>query len=111
MAWIWHCCASGFSSNRKSTDIAKMRTANKSPSAFLIYFARIHTNKKATDFSVAFNGSPSWTRTSDTAVNSRVLYRLSYRGIYQVHTLKTTHIISYLSNLCKYFSKVKLSTD
>ena len=81
MAWIWHCCASGFSSNRKSTDIAKMRTANKSPSAFLIYFARIHTNKKATDFSVAFNGSPSWTRTSDTAVNSRVLYRLSYGGI------------------------------
>ena len=23
-------------------------------------------------------GSPSWTRTNDTAVNSRVLYRLSY---------------------------------
>ena len=27
------------------------------------------------------NGSPSWTRTNDTAVNSRVLYRLSYGGI------------------------------
>ena len=26
-------------------------------------------------------GSPSWTRTNDTAVNSRVLYRLSYGGI------------------------------
>ena len=25
--------------------------------------------------------SSSWTRTNDTAVNSRVLYRLSYRGI------------------------------
>ena len=28
------------------------------------------------------HGSPSWTRTNDTAVNSRVLYRLSYGGIY-----------------------------
>ena len=26
-------------------------------------------------------GSPSWTRTNDTAVNSRVLYRLSYGGM------------------------------
>ena len=26
-------------------------------------------------------GSPSWTRTNDPAVNSRMLYRLSYRGI------------------------------
>ena len=31
-------------------------------------------------------GSPSWTRTNDTAVNSRVLYRLSYGGIYRVCT-------------------------
>ena len=27
-------------------------------------------------------GSPSWTRTNDNSVNSRVLYRLSYGGIY-----------------------------
>ena len=27
------------------------------------------------------NSSLSWTRTNDTAVNSRVLYRLSYQGI------------------------------
>ena len=27
------------------------------------------------------HGSPSWTRTNDTAVNSRVLYRLSYGGM------------------------------
>ena len=58
-----------------------MRMAIYSLSAFFIYFTRIDTNKKATDYSVAFNGSPSWTRTSDTAVNSRVLYRLSYGGI------------------------------
>ena len=27
--------------------------------------------------------SPSWTRTNDTAVNSRMLYRLSYGGKYE----------------------------
>ena len=32
-------------------------------------------------------GSPSWTRTNDTAVNSRVLYRLSYGGILQAPAL------------------------
>jgi hypothetical protein len=26
------------------------------------------------------NGSPSWTRTSDISINSRMLYQLSYRG-------------------------------
>ncbi len=26
------------------------------------------------------NGSPSWTRTSDHSINSRMLYQLSYRG-------------------------------
>ena len=31
----------------------------------------------------ARHGSPSWTRTNDTAVNSRVLYRLSYGGIFE----------------------------
>ena len=31
---------------------------------------------------VVFHGSPSWTRTNDNSVNSRVLYRLSYGGIF-----------------------------
>ena len=31
--------------------------------------------------------SLSWTRTNDTAVNSRVLYRLSYGGIFQAPAL------------------------
>ena len=35
----------------------------------------------AVTFVTAMLGSPSWTRTNDTAVNSRVLYRLSYGGI------------------------------
>ena len=38
----------------------------------------------AVTFVTAMHGSPSWTRTNDTAVNSRVLYRLSYGGICQV---------------------------
>ena len=46
--------------------------------------------KKVPDFSGTFKcessmrflaGSPSWTRTNDNSVNSRVLYRLSYGGI------------------------------
>ena len=36
----------------------------------------------------AILGSPSWTRTNDTAVNSRVLYRLSYGGIFQASKKK-----------------------
>ena len=32
--------------------------------------------------SVKKNGSPDWTRTSDSLINSQVLYRLSYRGIF-----------------------------
>ena len=38
--------------------------------------------KKHRKIAVLFlNGSPSWTRTNDPAVNSRMLYRLSYRGL------------------------------
>ena len=32
-------------------------------------------------------GSSSWTRTNDPAVNSRMLYQLSYRGIYKIFAL------------------------
>ena len=39
------------------------------------------TPKKMDVFSF---GSPCWTRTNDPAVNSRMLYRLSYGGIYSV---------------------------
>ena len=41
-----------------------------------------NTKQKPTTIVIGFCfGSPSWTRTNDTAVNSRVLYRLSYGGI------------------------------
>ena len=44
---------------------------------------RIQFERKNKDVqkNVSIFGSPSWTRTNDTAVNSRVLYRLSYGGI------------------------------
>ena len=51
-------------------------------------YRRLHTNPsdwiKIKHFfrSALFFGSPSWTRTNDPAVNSRMLYRLSYRGIF-----------------------------
>ena len=42
-----------------------------------------NTNKNPSTFVNGFSfGSPSWTRTNDPAVNSRMLYRLSYRGIF-----------------------------
>ncbi len=55
------------------------------------------------------HGSPSWTRTNDTAVNSRVLYRLSYRGISEVsapiHTYPQDHI---LKSSCLFLSRYPL---
>ena len=39
-------------------------------------------SKQIASILTAFSGSPSWTRTNDNAVNSRVLYRLSYWGIF-----------------------------
>ena len=38
--------------------------------------------------------SLSWTRTNDTAVNSRVLYRLSYQGIMRI-SFYTAHRMYY----------------
>ncbi len=37
--------------------------------------------KTSQNESVRFIGSPNWTRTSDTLINSQVLYRLSYGGL------------------------------
>ena len=37
--------------------------------------------KTSQNESMRFSGSPNWTRTSDTLINSQVLYRLSYGGI------------------------------
>ena len=44
--------------------------------------ANIIPKRKASLSTCFLFGSPSWTRTNDPAVNSRMLYRLSYRGIY-----------------------------
>ena len=43
-------------------------------------------------------GSPSWTRTNDTAVNSRVLYRLSYGGMWQALVKNKSLCWRYLSS-------------
>ena len=61
-----------FSTNRKPP-------AEKHPLA--AFFNRFGQIKKPISFTLTSFGSPSWTRTNDTAVNSRVLYRLSYGGI------------------------------
>ncbi len=46
--------------------------------------------------------SPSWTRTNDTAVNSRMLYRLSYGGSFSslflsMYLQNCTHVTSFFS--------------
>ena len=43
-------------------------------------------------------GSPSWTRTNDPAVNSRVLYRLSYGGMWQALVKNKSLCWHYLSS-------------
>lgn len=46
-----------------------------------------------------FVGSSNWTRTSDQAINSRLLYQLSYRGIlsnsgaYNIDRLKARQLL------------------
>ncbi len=49
-------------------------------------------------------GSSSWTRTNDPAVNSRMLYQLSYRGIFG------TFLLYQISNICQalFFEILKL---
>jgi hypothetical protein len=80
----------------------KIKTAAKVPYLFMInifcfrqkssfYSTRIADNfycryflmknKKENRGLSSLFGSPSWTRTSNPAVNSRMLYLLSYRGI------------------------------
>ena len=39
-------------------------------------------NRLTTEPHLLLKSSPSWTRTNDTAVNSRMLYRLSYGGTF-----------------------------
>ena len=48
-----------------------------------IHFADLFHWKKHRLLPMLFHGSPSWTRTNDPAVNSRMLYRLSYWGIWK----------------------------
>ena len=44
--------------------------------------SRALTDLAIPHYSIKKNGSPDWTRTSDSLINSQVLYRLSYRGTF-----------------------------
>ena len=48
-------------------------------------WAKISYKEKTSQRTVRFN-SPNWTRTSDTLINSQVLYRLSYGGKYETRS-------------------------
>ena len=59
-----------------------------------LFFCFLDKQKTYALMSIGLLSSPSRTRTYDSAVNSRVLYRLSYRGMafsLFYYTLKTTH--------------------
>jgi hypothetical protein len=51
--------------------------AGKGESATMI---RAHDGRADAGSGCEVDGSPSWTRTSDHSINSRMLYQLSYRG-------------------------------
>ena len=49
-----------------------------------------------------FIGSPGWARTSDTWINSPLLYQLSYRGMSQAdedYTLSSPYVYTISANL------------
>lgn len=56
-------------------------------STSLVVLHRGNPNHLTPDFKSGMGlekiGSPSWTRTSDHSINSRMLYQLSYRGSLQ----------------------------
>ena len=54
--------------------------------------------RKKPDKNPALKNSLSWTRTNDTAVNSRVLYRLSYGGMWQALAKNKSLCWRYLSS-------------
>ena len=55
-------------------------------------------NKKAPQLNEMLLNSPNWTRTSDTLINSQVLYRLSYGGINRREVRKTLTSVVVLAN-------------
>ena len=60
---------------------------------------RLTTEPSSISFILSNEPSPSWTRTNDTAVNSRMLYRLSYQGLLLSSLLCTypqNHILYYI---------------
>ena len=67
--------------------------------------ARAPQKQRARDFSQALDlsGSPSWIRTSDTRINSPLLYRLSYRGIVEPRIVFTSDItVKHQIELCAF---------
>ncbi len=65
-----------------------------------LFRASFTKQKEIPDIRHLFVGSPSWTRTNDPAVNSRMLYRLSYRGILNCATLLA--LLKYISTIRKF---------
>ena len=52
------------------------------------------------------NGSPDWTRTSDSLINSQVLYRLSYRGTFTGKYLIFQGVATQVPSACECLTAV-----
>ena len=52
------------------------------------------------------NGSPDWTRTSDSLINSQVLYRLSYRGTFSGEYLISRGVTTQVPSACECLTTV-----
>ena len=52
------------------------------------------------------NGSPDWTRTSDSLINSQVLYRLSYRGTFSGKYLLSRGVATQVPSACECLTAV-----
>ena len=73
-------------------------TVRESKSRALTDLAIPHLLKK--------NGSPDWTRTSDSLSNSQVLYRLSYRGTFTGKYLIFQGVATQVPSACECLTAV-----
>ena len=93
-------CAVGLTRRALCALLAKQMAFGCGAAQARCFEPHLQNKKEIPDIRHLFVGSPSWTRTNDPAVNSRMLYRLSYRGILNCATLFT--LLKYISTIRKF---------
>ena len=93
-------CAVGLTRRALCALLAKQMAFGCGAAQARCFEPHLQNKKEIPDIRHLFVGSPSWTRTNDPAVNSRMLYRLSYRGILNCATLLA--LLKYISTIRKF---------